>query len=66
MILFYHVSSSFSYLLTYNFFFPVVFVHFFNSTAELALPTVISTKQAKGEIETHPVTVEAKISSCSI
>ena len=30
--------------------------------AELAIPTGIPTKDAKAEIETHPVTVEAKIS----
>ena len=33
--------------------------------AELAVPTWIPTKEARAEIETHPVTVEARISKCS-
>ena len=35
-------------------------------TAELLIPSEISTKKAKAEIETHLVTVEAKISKCLI
>ena len=38
----------------------------FIPTAELAIPTGIPTKEAKSEMETHPVTVEAKISKCSV
>ena len=38
----------------------------FNSTAELVIPTGIATKEAKAEMESHPVTVEIKISKCSI
>ena len=34
--------------------------------AEIAIPTTIPAKEAKTEIETHPVTVEAKISKCSV
>ena len=30
------------------------------------MPIGIPTKEIKAEIETHPVTVEAKISQCSI
>ena len=45
---------------------PAVIAQIFNSTAELAIPTGIPTNKAKAEIETHPVTVEAKISKCSI
>ena len=37
----------------------------FNSTAELAVSTVSQTNKANTEIETQPVTVEAKISKCS-
>ena len=36
----------------------------FNLIAELVIPIVISTKQAKGEMETHPVNVEPKIRKC--
>ena len=38
---------------------PAVIVYFFNRTA---LPIGISTKEAKAEIESHPVTTEVKIS----
>ena len=34
--------------------------------AELVIPTGIPTKEAKAEMETHPVPVETKISKCSI
>ena len=33
--------------------------------AELAMPIGIPTKDTKAEIETYPVTVEAKIGKCS-
>ena len=33
---------------------------------ELTTPAGIPTKEAKAEIETYPVTVQAKISKCSI
>ena len=45
---------------------PVVIAQVFNSTRELAMPTGISTKEAKAEIETHPGTIKVKISGCSI
>ena len=38
---------------------PAVIVYFFNRTA---LPIGVPTKEAKAEIESHPVTTEAKIS----
>ena len=38
----------------------------FIPTAELAVAAGVSTKEAKPEIETHPVTVEAKISKWSV
>ena len=44
---------------------PAVLAHIFNPTAELSLLIGMSTKKAKLEIETHPVTTEAKISKCS-
>ena len=34
----------------------------FVAIAELAIPTGISTKETRTKIETHPVTVEARIS----
>ena len=38
----------------------------FNPTAKLVIFTGIPTKEEKAKIETHPVTVEVKISKCSI
>ena len=38
----------------------------FNSNAEKAIPTGAPTKEAKAEIETHPISVEAKIDMCLI
>ena len=45
---------------------PVVIAQIFNFIAELVIPIGIPTKEAKAEMETHPVTVEIKISKCSI
>ena len=54
------------------FFFFITDVYFFNScsyctqfhpTAELTMPVGIPTKEAKAEIETHPVTAKMKISA---
>ena len=45
---------------------PAVITQTFNPTAELAIPTRIPNKETKTEMETHPVTVETKISKCSI
>ena len=41
---------------------PLVFTQTFNLTAELVIPIGILTKEAKAEIETHPVIVEITIS----
>ena len=38
----------------------------FNSFEELVIPIGIPTKVAKEDMETHPVTIETKISKCSI
>ena len=43
-----------------------VIAQFFYHTAKLKIPIRIKTKETKAEIETHPVTTEAKISKCSI
>ena len=44
---------------------PEVIVQIFNPIAGLVIPIGIPSKQAKAEIETHPVVVEAKIRKCS-
>ena len=36
----------------------------FIPTAELPIPIGITTKEAKAEMETHPIRTEAKISKC--
>ena len=62
-------SSSFFFfplLIDFYFLIPEVIAKIFNPTTELAMPIGIPTKEAKVEIETHPVTVEAKISKYSI
>ena len=38
----------------------------FIAASELVIPTGIPTEEAKAEIETHPVTLEAKISKFSV
>ena len=45
---------------------PTVIAQIFIVAAELAIPTGIATKEAKPKIEINPVTVEAKISKCSV
>ena len=43
-----------------RFLIPAVIAQIFNPTAELAIPAGILAKEAKAEIEIHPVTVEVK------
>ena len=45
---------------------PAVIAQIFHPTAELVIPIRIPNKETKAEIETHPVTREAKISKFSI
>ena len=45
---------------------PVAIAQIFNPIAELVIPIGIPTKEAKSEMEIHPVIVEAKIRNCSI
>ena len=45
---------------------PTVIAQILNPTAELIIPIGIATKEPKAEMETHLVTVEIKISKCSI
>ena len=49
-----------------DFLIPAVITQIFIAAAELAILTEILTKEPKAEIRTHPVTVEAKISNCSV
>ena len=49
-----------------HFLFPPVIAQTFNAIAELAIPIGIPIKEAKAEIEIHPVIVKAKIRKCSI
>ena len=44
-----------------NFLIPAIIAQSYNPTAELVMPTVISTKEAKAIVETNPVTTEAKL-----
>ena len=61
----YHCVS-FSEILSYTFLIPAVIMEVFIVITEFAAPTGIPTKEAKEEIETNLVTVQAKISKCSI
>ena len=45
---------------------PTVITQIFYLTAKLVVPTGITTKEAKGEMETYSVTVETKIGKCSM
>ena len=45
---------------------PAVITKIFIVAAKLAIPTGISTEEAKAEIETHSVIEEAEISKCSV
>ena len=57
------LSNFFFFFLVINlhFLIPVVVPEFFIATAELIIPIGIPTKEAKPEMETHPVIAEAKI-----
>ena len=45
---------------------PAVITQISTSIAEIVIPIEIPTKEAKAEIETHPVIIENIISECSI
>ena len=45
---------------------PAVITQIFNHIGELVISIGIRTKEAKAEMETHPVIIEAKIRKCSI
>ena len=57
----------FFFLIIYLYFLiPAVIAQTFHPIAELITPIGIPTKEAKAEMETHPVIVEPKIRKCSI
>ena len=62
------LSSFFLFFLIIDLYFLIaaVVAQIFNPIAEIIIPIGISTKEAKSEIEIHPVIVEAKIRKCSI
>ena len=65
-ILFYHASFSFFLIIDLYFLILAVIAQIFNPIAELVIPIGIRIKEAKAEIEIHPVIVDAKIRKCSI
>ena len=56
----------FSLISDLYFLIPAVITQIFTAGKELAIPREIQTQQAKVEMETNAVTVEAKISKCSV
>ena len=55
----------FLFLIIYLYFLiPAVIAQIFNSVAEIVTP--MPSKEAKAEIEVHPIMTEAKIRKCSI
>ena len=54
----------FFFIIELYFLIPAVIAQIFNPTTEHVMSTEIQTKEANAEIETQPVTVEAKISNC--
>ena len=60
------LSCSFFLIIDLYFLISAVIAQIFNPIAELVIPIGIPIKEAKAEMETHPVIVEAKIRKCSI
>ena len=58
------LSCFFLFFIIINLYFliPIVITQIFNPIVELAIPIGIPTKEAKAEMETHPVIVEIAIS----
>ena len=44
----------------------LVVAQIFSPFVDLARPIKISTREVKSEMETHPITTEAKMTKCSI
>ena len=66
IILFYHVSSPFFFIIDLYLLIPAVIAQVFNPLRELVIPIRIKSKEVKAKIEIYPVIVEAKIRKCSI
>ena len=61
------VLSCFFFLIIDSYFvIAAVIVHIFNPISELVIHIEIPNKEAKEEMETHPVILEVKIRKCSI
>ena len=62
------LSCFFFFFLIIDLYFLIhgVIAQIFNPIAELVIPITIPTKEAKAEIEIHPVTADTKIRKCSI
>ena len=62
------LSCFFFFFLIIDFYFliPAVIAQIFNPIAELVIPIGIPTKEAKAEMETHPVIAEITISKWAI
>ena len=60
------LSCFFFLVIDFYFLIPTVIVHIFKSTIELLILIGIPIKEAKAEMETHPVIVETKTRKCSI
>ena len=63
-LLFYYTSSFL--IIDLYFLIPAAITQILHPIAELVISIGKPTKQAKVEIETHPLTVKIKISKCSI
>ena len=48
----------------FYFWIPAVIAQIFNPIAQLVIPIGLPAKEAKAEIEIHPVIIEAKIRKC--
>ena len=61
------LSCFFLFFLVIDLYFSIltVVVQTFNPIAELVIPIGIPRKEAKAEMEIHPITVETKIRKCS-
>ena len=68
MIIFYHAFLLFLnyWIIDLYFLISAVITHIFNLIVELVIPIGIPNKKANAKMETHPVTVEDKVSKFSI
>ena len=55
----------FSLMIDLYFLIPAVIAKIFKPIAEIVIPIRIPTKEAKAEIEVHPVIVKASMRKCS-